>query len=342
MILDILGNEELGNPNLASIPGRITAFPCFGWSLEQASKFQNAKGDEIKTLLLQVVRTFQLMENSHEGYLAHLFTEIGLLGVTNETVHAVRDFLKVLDTVTAIAIVIEEFGVNIVQLTISATLLAILVPMMVCGSGTSSLLLIMNDTCEDMNLEALDISEGKITGIFKEKGVKNQRFAMIPKKQISASDEKNKGAIFAGIMVLRKKDKDTVGIQGALKFSATTDYPKGIFVGWEVQLTKGDNRLLLSAEFAEGVESWSRYTNERGKLEDVSQSSQHAETFGRVSGKNPDEAYCIINIGSAHDSLSKSPLQGESLREKANKLWSEIQDIKLPDHTSGKTSDEVS
>ena len=346
-ILDLLGNEGEANPNLASIPSGATAFPCLGWTLEQAARFQNAEGDEIKRIIFKIIRAFQMAENCDEGSLSHLFMDVGLLGIGVEVVYAVWEFLKVLDTATSMALAIAEFGIKAIQYAMSVFVLGILVPIVVhAKQDAAGVFIVMNDTFEDMKLEALAVTHAIITGIFKENRNKNERLAIIPKRQKPVYKENsvkmNDGAVFAGFMVMRKKDSALHGPNGALKFSASTDYPNGVFAGWEVPIGEEHSRLLVSADFIGGVEAWSNKTKDEGKQEDKSQSSTQAEITGRVNSGSGCPAYYVINIGAADSSsVQLSPVK-EISGEKKKQFWNEIRDLRLPDYTSGKTSDQVS
>ena len=344
--LDLLGDEAVANPNLAPIPEGATAFPCWGWSLEEAAKFQNATGDEIKQLILNLIRNFQVMDNSDERYLVHLFMKLGLFGFGAMAVHAVWKCLKIFDTATSIAEVIVEVGIRTIQFAIAVFVLAILVPIFIYAmKDAAGVMVVINDTFEDMNLEALTATHGKITGVFKEKNDKSPPLPIIPKREKPAYNDKgikmNNGAVYGGFFVFRKRDSALIGTQGAFKFGVTADYPDGVFVGWEVPLSQGKNRLLVSADFKGGVEAWSDKTNDDGKQEDTSTSSKKATITGRVNDGSGSQAYFIVNIGAASGSLLSSAVPEEDIEEKAEKFWNEIKDLKTPNDTDGKTSDQV-
>ena len=346
-ILDLLGNEGEANPNLASIPNGATALPCLGWTLEQAAKFQNTEGDDIQRIIMKIIRTFQMAENCDEGSLSRIFMDVGLLGIGVEIVYAVLEFLKVLDTATSIALAIADFGIKAIQYNISVFVLAILVPIVVHSKkDAAGIMFVMNDSFEDMQMEALAVTHGKIVGIFKEKGCKNERLAIIPRRQKPAYNangvKMNDGAVFGGYMVIRKKDNATNGTQGAFKFSASTDYPNGVFAGWEVPIGEEHGRLLVSADFTGGVEAWSNKANDEGKQEDKSQSSTQAEVTGRVNSGSASPAYYIVNIGAANSSGAQLSSVEDISGKKEKHIWNEIKDLRLPDYTNGKTSEQVS
>ena len=336
----------MGNPDLAPIPSQATTYPCWGWTLEEAAKFQNATGDEIKKLILNLIRNFQVMGKSDERYLVDLFMEMGLVGLGAVAVHAVWKCLKIFDTATSIADVIVEVGIRTIQFAVAVFVLAILVPIFVYAmKDAAGVMVIINDTFEDMNLEALTKTHGKVTGIFKENDKSKPALPIIPKRLLPAYSDKgvkmNSGSIFAGFIVVRKKESALVGTQGALKFSATKSYPNGVYIGWEVPLSGSKNRLLVSADYTKGADSWSEKTNDDGKQEDSSTSSMQATVTGRVNNGSGSQAFYVVNIGNSSTGLLDSSPTDESIEQKAEKFWDEIKDLKTPDVTSGKTSDEV-
>ncbi|KAJ7315456.1 hypothetical protein OS493_038637 [Desmophyllum pertusum] len=72
---------ETDRPTTAPIPGGATPYPVWGWKPENAKKFQDAKGDEIKARILNLVRNFQAMDGSDARWMTKQFMECGFVGM---------------------------------------------------------------------------------------------------------------------------------------------------------------------------------------------------------------------------------------------------------------------
>lgn len=79
-----------------------------------------------------------------------------------------------------------------------------------------------------------------------------------------------------------------------------TRYPDGVYVGWEIPLTMGSNRLLVSAAFTGSASEFSNKTDDEGKQQDTALSSTHSTTSAQVSARlnssSGSEGYYIVNI----------------------------------------------
>lgn len=69
-----------------------------------------------------------------------------------------------------------------------------------------------------------------------------------------------------------------------------------MFLILKVPLSIGQNRVLVSADFAGSVSDFSDKTNDHGSQESTSTSSQHAKVIGRVNSGSGSEAYYVINV----------------------------------------------
>ena len=81
-----------------------------------------------------------------------------------------------------------------------------------------------------------------------------------------------------------------------LNYRVIFRYPQGVSIGWEVPLSIGSNRLLVSARFTGSASEFSNETNDHGEQEDTSQSSKGAVVSGRVHGGSGSEGYYIFTI----------------------------------------------
>ena len=347
--LDLLGGEAGVEANLAPIPSGAGTFPCWAWTREKAAEFQNAKGDRIKDLISNLIRNFQVMEKSDENMLAHFFMKCGLIGIGVAGAQAVLKVMKtiekVADGIVALADGIITVGLKVIQFAISVFVLAILVPIFILAmKDAAQVMVIINDTDDAMSLQDLATTHGKIVGIFKDNTNQSIALPIIPKRKSAVYNEKgimmSSGAVFAGFFAARKNDNAVVGSQGAMKFSATTLFPKGVSIGWEIPLSIGSNRLLVSADFDGTASAFSDKTNEEDKQEDSSTSSKKGVVVGRVNSGSGSRAYYIMSISAPKVEALREP-PTESIEEKADKLWAEIKDLKSPNVTQGKTTNEV-
>ena len=373
---DVLGDVAAAEPNLAPIPSGAAPYTVWGWNIEHTAEFQSASGERIKDLICNMIRNFQVMNDDDERAMVKTFTEVGLWGVGIFGLKAVWKIIATLaelnSATTAFAVFngIVEVGVNVIKLGIATVIIAILVPLFIyMTKDAAALMVIINDTEEDLDLAAIHATHGKIVGIFKASAKVDNPQAIVPKRLPPIINPKThkvvcKGAIQAGFFATRKHDNALIGTQGAFKFAATTQYPKGIYVGWEVPLSQGSNCLLVSAAYDGSCSQFSDKTDSDGKQEDSAVSSKNAKVTGRVHSGSGSRAYYVINVTeppkallaaadevvvkakketstqSVPDKLLGSAAE-ESADEKAERIWKTVKDIKLPDVTTGKSSDEL-
>ena len=231
---------------LAPIPGDAAPYTVWGWTAAQTKEYQDAKGDRIKSLICNLIRNFQVMKNDSTRYLVKTFMQAGLWGVGLYGVRAVWRIIATLGELTeateayAVLTGVMEVGVNVIKLGITIVVLAILVPLFIyMTKNAAGIMVIINDTNEDLRLIDVHATHGKIVGIFKENPQLDNPQPIIPKKLPPIVNPKTKkvlaeGSIQAGFFAARKRDAALVGSQGGLKFDVTSSYPKGIFVGYEV------------------------------------------------------------------------------------------------------------
>ena len=231
---------------LAPIPGDAAPYVVWGWTTKQTKEYQDANGDRIKALICNLIRNFQVMKNDSTRYMVKTFMEAGLWGLGLFGLRAVWRIIATLAELTeateayAVLSGILEVGVNVIKLGITVVILAILVPLFIyMTKNAAGVMVIINDTNEDMRLVDVHATHGKIVGIFKENPQLDNPQPIIPKKLPPIINPKTKkvlaeGSIQAGFFAARKRDAALIGTQGGLKFDVTSSYPKGLFVGWEV------------------------------------------------------------------------------------------------------------
>jgi len=304
---DLFATADAETP-LAPIPGDAAPYVVWGWTMKQTKEYQDAKGDRIKSLICNLIRNFQVMQNDSTRYLVKTFMEAGLWGLGFYGLRAVWRIIATLSELSeateayAVLSGVLEVGVNVIKLGITVVILAILVPLFIyMTKNAAGIMVIINDTNEDMRLVDVHATHGKIVGIFKESAQLDNPQPIIPKKLPPIVNPKTKkvlaeGSIQAGFFAARKRDAALIGSQGGLKFDVTSSYPKGLFVGWEVPLSQGDNRVLVSADFSGSASEFSDKTNDDGSQESTSTSSAQAKVTARVNSGSGSEAYYIVNV----------------------------------------------
>ena len=245
----LLSLNEAETP-LAPIPSDAAPYPVWGWKKSTAKTFQDAKGDRIKALICNLIRGFQVVNQSTERYVVKLFMDLGIMGFSMQGILATYRMIRALGALTeateayAVFSGILEVGINLIKLAVSVVVLAVLVPLMILmAKDAAGIMVIINDTKEDLRLVDTHITHGKIIAIFKNDAALDNPKPIIPKRLEPIIDPKSKkeileGVIQAGFFAARKKDNALVGSQGSIKFDHTSSYSKGLFLGWEVCVWK--------------------------------------------------------------------------------------------------------
>ena len=113
---------------------------------------------------------------------------------------------------------------------IAACILAVIVPIFIFMSkNAAGIMVIINDSDEDMRMIDLHATHGKVVGIFKEKAELDNPQPILPKRLPPIVDPKTKkvvieGSVQAGFFAARKRDSALVGTQGGMRFDATERY----------------------------------------------------------------------------------------------------------------------
>ena len=302
-------------PSTAPIPDGAAPYTVWGWKPEHAKKFQDAKGGDIKDLIVNLVRNFQVMANDDTRMIVQICNDISLLGFGFYglwQVNKILEGLEVIDEAAELYAILEglqQVGVAVIKLGITVVIIAVLVIFFFMEKAAAGLMVIVNDTDEDLVLEDITSTHGKVIGIFKENPDKDNPKPIIPKKLPPIIDPKTHkpvidptthkpmtGAVLAGFFAVSKRDNALIGPRGALKFRATKSFPQGAYIGWEVPLAQGSNRLHVSATYNDSVSKFSDDTDDNGKQEETSTSTANAKITGRVNSGSGSEAYYVINL----------------------------------------------
>ena len=292
----------------AKIPDGAAPYTVWGWNKERVKTFQDARGGKIKDKIVNLIRNFQVMPNDDTRYLVKTFMEMGIWGVGFYGLAQVWKIVSTLRELTeateAYAVLegIMEVGVAVIKLGITVVILAVLVPIFVLMSKKAvGTMVIINDTDQDLVLEDLTCTHGKVVAIFKENAAEESPQPIIPKRLPPIINPQTKkvvceGSVQAGFFTVRKRDAALIGTRGALKFKASESFPQGAYIGWSVPLSEGSNALLVSATFNGSTSKFSDNTDSHGKQEDTSTSTTNASITGRVNSGSGSEAYYIVNL----------------------------------------------
>ena len=119
---------------------------------------------------------------------------------------------------------------SVVTLAIAVCILAVLVPIFIFMSkNAAAIMVLINDTDEDIRMIDLHATHGKIIGIFKEKAELDNPQPILPKRLPPIINPTTKkvmveGSVQAGFFAARKRDNALVGSQGGMRFDATERY----------------------------------------------------------------------------------------------------------------------
>lgn len=269
--------------------------------------FQDARGGKIKGKIVNLIRNFQVMENDDARYITKKLVEMGMWGLgifgLTRVWSIVTTLAKLTEATEAFAVFegVIEVGTAVINLAITVVILAIMVPLFILMTkNAAGIMVIINDTDQDLVLEDLTCTHGKVVTIFKENTAEENPQPIIPKRLPPVINPETKevieGSIQAGFFGTRKRDAALIGTRGALKFEATESFPQGAYIGWSVPLSRGKNALLVSATFNGSVSKFSDNTGSHGKQEDTSTSTNNASITGRVNSGSGSEAYYIVNL----------------------------------------------
>ena len=297
-----------GAQSTATIPDGAAPYTVWGWKKETVKTFQDARGGKIKDQIVNLIRNFQVMQNDDARYLVKTFMNVGLWGVGIYGLVQVWKILRTLSELTeateAFAVLegVLEIGVAVIKLGITVVILAILVPFFVyMTKNAAGMMVIINDTDQDLVLEDLTCTHGKVVAIFKENPAEENPQPIIPKRLPPITNPQTEevvaeGSIQAGFFAATKRELALIGTQGALKFKANESFPQGAYIGWSVPLSEGSNALLVSATFNGSTSKFSDNTGSHGKQEDTSTSTTNASITGRVNSGSGSEAYYIVSL----------------------------------------------
>ena len=237
------------------MPPDAVPFSIWGWKLSEAAKFKNATKELVKHNICNLIRNFQVMKDDDTRMMIKMFMEAGIWGLGLHGLQAVWNILGTLPELTpeteAFAILegIKAVGENVIKFAIRASIVAVLAPLFTQDKGNAAaVMVIMNDSDEDMQMSHFSITYGKVVGTFKEQLSSDNPQPIIPKRMPAIVNSKTgktivQGSIQACLFAARKRNQALTGSQGALEFEPTQIFPMGLFVGWEVRVQGMDENM---------------------------------------------------------------------------------------------------
>lgn len=291
-----------GDLKPAKFPDGAPSYTVWGWNQETVNKYKAARGNDVKKYISNLVQNFQVMEQSDDVGITKICMDAGIWGFGTLGVVAAFNIIKTLVQLTqateAYAVLegIITVGVNVIRLGISIVILAIIVPLMILmAKDALGLFVIINDTPSNLVMSGTHFTHGKCIAGFKENAAADNQQAIIPAiyEVYNPDARESRKAISAGFLGVRKRDDALIGTQGAISFAATKEFASGIFLGWEVPLSIGSNKLLVSASYTGSASGFSGKTDDNGELNSTDKSQAGYTIEGHMNSKSGSEAYAF-------------------------------------------------
>ena len=286
----------------ATFPDDAPSYFIWGWSPERVARYQAARGETIKTEIQRLVKNFQAMEGSDDVGMTRQCMMMGIYGFTSPGLSECEDTFEAADVIDDTAIAFAVFagiilvGVVLISITIALVIIAVLIPFFIVpilmSKPAQGLFVIINKTASDLVLNGIHFSHGKCVTGFTNNADKDQ--AIIPAVDTRTNGKATMTTISAGFLGVSKRDSALIGTRGAVGFAATKEYPAGIDLGWEVPLSQGLNKLLVSATYTKSLSDFSDETGESGVLNSESTSSAEHKVEGNMNNKHGSEAFAFF------------------------------------------------
>lgn len=302
-LVEAFQNTATSGATPAPFPDDAPSYTVWGWNAATVAQYQAARGDDVAKFVTNLVNNFQVMEQDDEVGIVKICMQAGIWGFGAAGVAAAFQIIKTLVTLTqateAYAVLegVLTVGLNIIRLLISSVVLAILIPLMILmAKDAFGLFVIINNTPSDLVMNDITFTHGKCVSGFKEDASADNPQAVIPAvfSIYNPTQQQTITSISAGFLGVRKRDNALIGTQGAVSFAPTTEFPAGIFLGWEVPLAIGSNRLLVSATFTGSVSDFSDKTDDSGALDSTDKSSAGHTIEGHMNADGGSSAYAFV------------------------------------------------
>jgi hypothetical protein len=314
-LLDVGGRASVLNaltagPSPLPIPPSARPYPCWFWNADRAAVYAGLTGDAIKSNIAQLVAQFQVMANNDDVGIVRVMMQLAIYGFGQVGITAVARIIQTLVALTeateayAVFRGVIEVGKNVIRLAISTFVLAVLVPIvLLMGKDASAIMLLINNTANDLVLKNLYCQHGRVVGIF-EKEVPVPPAppqAIIPGifSMYNPPTQRTINTVAAGFFMAQKKPGALIGTAGAFQFHSTSDFPSGINVGWSVPLEFGRNSALVDANKVGDLENFADQADSKALQRSSSKASTGAVVTANVNSASGSEGYMIVNFAPA-------------------------------------------
>ena len=287
----------------------VEKISVFGFNMEEANRFANAKGDDIKILMKNLITGFNVLgKSSSEAIVAKKMMAMGILFFTTTGGKAVYKIIKTLvhigeeEEFAAIFDGVVEVGINAIKLGVCVVVLAVLVPLFILMEKNAvSIQLLLNFTGDDMEMDGVPYcTHGKEVCTFMQGDDPTDievNKPILPAKLTAFKDGVDCSGVYAGLFSAQKKDMALIGTRGAFKFKPTKQFPSGAYVGWSVPLSEGSNKQYVSSNVEVSLSKFSDQADDKGSSESVSVNVQTGAVIqGRVNSKKGSEGYMIFSF----------------------------------------------
>jgi hypothetical protein len=274
------------------------------WPMDAAGlqRWTNATGGDIKDLIATQISAMQSIQTVQNNPSLIAQISVGIC-VTAWVYAAYQTYVAIAAVagateVYAVLMGVMAVGGAVVTLAVATVFLAVLLPiLLIMLKDATCYMAIVNASKDDLNVEGdVYLTHGNLNIQFTDYQ-QNRRIPAI--SQITDPSGKVIATTYwCGFLVAQKKEAALYGSQGALKFSATPSFPKGVFVGWEIPLTVfgGDNRGMCALDFTGSTGDYSDATNDHGTGETLSPGLNGAWARQRMNASGGSQGYQTVIV----------------------------------------------
>ncbi len=294
-----------GTPEPVPFPDDAPSFVVWGWNEQTVANYQAARGDDVEKEITNLIANFQVLEQSDDVGIAVACVGMGIFGFAAAGIQAALGILgavaQINAAVSAYAVLqgLTVVGVNLVVLSIAIVVIAVLIPLIIFMlKDAMGLFVIVNNTTSDLIMDGITFTSGKCISGFKRDAAADDPKAIIPQVFEIYNPELDETikSISAGFFGVRKRDNALVGTQGALSFAATDEYPDGVYLGWEVPLSQGSNRQLVSATYTGTLSDFSDRAYDSGVLNTSDTSTEGNTVEAHMNSGSGSHAYSFVFV----------------------------------------------
>ncbi|MEW4369786.1 hypothetical protein [Paenibacillus kandeliae] len=287
----------------ATFPDGAPSYTVWTWKADKVAKYSKLRGVDVEREILNLVANFQVLAQDDIVGMVKGLMHMGIVALGKKAWDIIKATYQTLSALTeeteayAIFQGVLSIGTNLVRLMVCGIILAILIPLMYLMSRDAiGLFVIINNTSSDLVMSNIECVHGKcITGFKEDADVDNTKAILPAAEEIfnPAFDKKIK-MVSAGFLAVRKRDNALIGTLGGLSFAPTNEYPTGVYLGWEVPLIFGDNKLLVSANFNSSISDFADNVSDADRIDSEDTSSAGHTVEGHMNSDSGSHAYAFF------------------------------------------------